>query len=808
MNRTRKCFLAVWLIVLTNIGLLMCFRVETKADDEICIIDDVLDVNIYKADEFISKNDDNIYYFNDSIKLKLMEKEDEPDEVQRERDILKTEYPDMEIKVGIEDHYAKSIYDGDGFLDFSELPESSILVENTNDEKKQIYKFEAVRLYKLYIEKDGNKDVKKVIERRSISPIYQFVFDMDKPLVEREGNNSMDVEGSSARFHITDESGISEIVFLRNGNEADRVNIAIDKRIVEYEYEIELVKENDKDDEVKLIVTDLAGNKTEYEYNYYIDDVPPEIELAGVNRGEIYKDFAGLRVDVSDNSGHNFLFYKCVYTDETGNQNVLENGTIEIAGTGKIERSYGSEGIYDVTTFSYDDSGNYSDVYRSCFAVDAKAPELSFENVVPGNIYNSDVTLYACVREMFFDGAYAEIRATLTDLQGTRDLALSPYELAARNSKNLYTFSEEGVYHITFRASDSAGHECFKECEFTIDKSAPVFNINIGNMSSDSFDMNKLQALSEKPKISVSAYDLASEYVAKVVLYRNEKENGYKEVENSDIVSIGKNTEFEMDVPYEGEYTLKAVFVDGANNTSEESISFIVDENPPVIGYINDFNEKYLKYFSLPKEFSDYITDMTNVRYKAYLNSKEVNSAKIEKDGKYILQIVAEDEAGNISEERAAFIVDSTVPKIVVSGLADNGQVAKDDSVKLTLLDDDDYFKSVQINGEVVAIDNDKEVNVKASDYGDYDISVVASDYAGNEVTEVIKMQCAMSANPFTIKIDKSDIETLTKTDDEIRESFFDKNRNIVMLIIGGLVAATGVIFGVFSFVDMRKNKG
>ena len=81
--------------------------------------------------------------------------------------------------------------------------------------------------------------------------------------------------------------------------------------------------------------------------------------------------------------------------------------------------------------------------------------------------------------------------------------------------------------------------------------------------------------------------------------------------------------------------------MDGANNTSEESISFIVDENPPVIGYINDFNEKYLKYFSLPKEFSDYITDMTNVRYKAYLNSKEVNSAKIEKDGKYILQIGA-----------------------------------------------------------------------------------------------------------------------------------------------------------------------
>ena len=79
---------------------------------------------------------------------------------------------------------------------------------------------------------------------------------------------------------------------------------------------------------------------------------------------------------------------------------------------------------------------------------------------------------------------------------------------------------------------------------------------------------------------------------------------------------------------------------------------------------------------------------------------------------------------------------------------------------------------------------------------------------AGNEVTEVVKMQCAMAENPFNVKINESDIKTLTKNDEQIRESFFEKFGLKGLLISSGIIVTTVVIFGVFAFVDTKKNKG
>ena len=77
-----------------------------------------------------------------------------------------------------------------------------------------------------------------------------------------------------------------------------------------------------------------------------------------------------------------------------------------------------------------------------------------------------------------------------------------------------------------------------------------------------------------------------------------------------------------------------------------------------------------------------------------------------------------------------------------------------------------------------------------------------------NEIKEVVKMQCALSDNPFKVTIDDTDIKTLTKNDTKIRESFFDRYGSLKILAICSVFALPVLIFALYRFVDTKKNKG
>ena len=512
-----------------------------------------------------------------------------------------------------------------------------------------------------------------------------------------------------------------------------------------------------------------------------------------------------------ENCSKQNVFFKCLYSDGTGTTKCLEDLTGGYESEAILERTYTEEGVYDIVTFSYDESGNYSETIRISFGIDKGAPKVAIDNVINDNIYNAPVSIYATVKELFFEGVNANVEAVLKDKSGERKLDVSPFVIGAKTNRNVYTFSKDGSYTVTLTAKDAVNREANTSCRFVIDRTAPLIEIKAGSGSESDFtnvDEGKTTVCSKRPTFNIATYDDTSEYDICAVLYKKGGDGNYREEKRENVVSVGREAVFPIEVTSEGEFTLKVTLVDKALNTSEKTVSFIVDEEPPVIAYIDAFNEKYLKYFTLPENMKDYIQDATKVKYKAYLNSKEVSSVELKKDGKYILQIVAEDEAGNTSEKVSAFIVDNTMPKVIVHGIENGGNVKKDEVVKLTLFDDNDFFKSVCVNGEEMSIDDSKEVSIKANDYGDYDISVVAADYAGNEIKEVVKMQCALSDNPFKVTIDDTDIKTLTKNDTKIRESFFDRYGSLKILAICSVFALPVLIFALYRFVDTKKNKG
>lgn len=778
-----------------------------------------LDMNLQCSDHDIETNDDNIYYSNKEITVRFPDSVfEQEDIVESEIEAIKSEYGEDELIVQVDEFAGKSVWDGNSFSSFEELDEKEVCLSPKEGDKyeRNAVRFEYIKSYKLY----SGENLIKIIDITYMSEPYQFIFDMTAPVIERIGAADYSdpvSSGNSAVVRIKDAAGISKIELYRNSNLADVVNITEEKRMIEYEYEINLIKENSDKDEVLIKVWDLSGNESTFSMSYMIDNKAPEIKITTEDGqaadGRIFSEAVTIKTIAADNSGKCSIFYKCFYSDGTGNTTCIENGTKEFDKEAKVFNRYYEEGVYDIVAFAYDDSGNYSETCRASFGIDKYSPIVTLENVVNGKIYNGPVSVYATLRDLFFDGVSAEVVGTVADKSGERKLEISPFMIAAKVNRNVYTFYEDGCYRLKLKSKDTTGRESECECGFVIDRKPPEINVHAEKGLEDFIERANSQSgekivCGEKPKLIVETEDELSEYEILSALYRKDEDGSFREEGLEKIVSIGKKAAFPIDIKREGEYLLKISLKDTAGNSSEKSIAFIVDEEPPVIGYIDSFNEKYLKYFKLTDNMKNYISDATKVTYKTYLNAKEVGNVDLKKDGKYILQIVAEDEAGNMSEQMAAFIVDNTSPKVIVHGMEDGGKVSKDDVIKLTLFDEADYFKSVTVNGENLSMPDNKEINIKATKYGDYDIAVVAADYAGNEVTEVVKMQCAMAENPFNVKINESDIKTLTKNDEQIRESFFEKFGLKGLLISSGIIVTTVVIFGVFAFVDTKKNKG
>ena len=828
MKVDKECWLIFLTIVFINFFIVVALSIAVLADEtgsEIIDEERLLVMDIAYGGEPISHTQDEIYYCNDSIVVSFPEVMAEEEQIiNDEVNNLKQKYPSEEISYYVDEYRMKSLYDGEKFLEYEQTEDNSFTfspVENDSYRKSAV-RFKTIKSYKICHTKGGESKIGKVVDIKYKSNPYQFIFDVQKPEIITNtisGIGSMSDgavlinNGDNTEFKIKDDSGIKRIELIKNGEIIDEVNLAGEKRIIEYDYTVPLLKEKEDTDTIELRAYDLSSNSNSYSISYFVDMVSPGISMEGIEDGTIAGSSVNIKISVADNSDKENLYYKCMFTDEDGGESCIENLTHSFEGASELVREYVNEGIYDIVTFSYDESGNYSETLKLSFGIDKEAPKVFFENVEDGKVYSSEVSLYAAVKEMFFDKVEASISGTISDDNGERNLDITPYIVEAKLNKNIYTFWKDGKYKIKLKAKDFSNRESEAIIGFTIDKSAPFINVSLtskegnegGMARSDRKDATMI--CNSSPIIKITTSDKHSEYETNAVLYRKEKDGGYTEVGKTNVVSVGKLADYNVDVPTEGEFLFRVSAKDIAGNVSEKSISFIVDKTPPVIGYIDSFNEKYLKYFTMPKSMKDYIKDMTSVNYKAFLNSKEIDTCEIKKDGKYILQILAEDEAGNTSEEAIAFIVDNTLPKVIVHGIENGGQVKKDEIVKLTLFDEDDYFKSVIVNGENISISDEKEVSVKADKYGEYDISVVAADYAGNEITEEIKMQCALSENPFTVKLDETNIKTLTKNDAQIRESFLENNHMLKYVIICGIIVATAVIFACFSFVDMGKNK-
>jgi len=230
--------------------------------------------------------------------------------------------------------------------------------------------------------------------------------------------------------------------------------------------------------------------------------------------------------------------------------------------------------------------------------------------------------------------------------------------------------------------------------------------------------------------------------------------DGDGNVTNLSFGSLKQNangTAYENIFEEDGQYSLTIVTVDAAGNESTESIQFTIDKAEPVIQDITNIWSGTMTGF----EYIDpttLVSDMTDCEIHMYLNGVEYDGSEDLADGAYTLLITAEDELGHVVEMETSFVIDSTAPVFIVTGV-EKDQV-KDEAyeIVISLQLETDTLISVVLNGvEQPIVNNMCAITIDKK--GDYTLEVTAMDEAGNTSTDTYEFKYGEEFNWWIIVV-------------------------------------------------------
>ncbi|MCR4755974.1 MAG: hypothetical protein K5868_10715 [Lachnospiraceae bacterium] len=621
------------------------------------------------------------------------------------------------------------------------------------------------------------------------SAVYYVWLDFTPPTLELESDKDFDVWTSSdikCRVTYNDAGTKPKRISVRCGEDT-----ILDETCEGGSYcgdgrEFVLSKESasEKGDELTIQVYDRAGNVSTLNRIVKIDRTAPSVELEGADNGGIYSASPRLRVKGEDAHPSTVcLGYKVIRTVDGSEETAAESaGTLSDL-KDKVLFEAGADGDYRIELKAKDAAGNESPKYSRYFRVDTTGPSVCFDGIADGAVLNTDGELKVNVGDNFDDPCKVSLSGTVLSAGTTRDLKMTEYKVNGRYSTNTYSFKADGEYSVTASATDAAGNTCSDSISFMVDKTAPVVEMINGFKSSDEVVLNSPPTLSFR--ITESNYETAS---VSCELKHIEDDKQVK-CDTPEWIMSSSKSDFNVTIDNEGTYELNVRASDMAGNRAGKSLKFTLDTTKPEIDYIDDLNRKYVKSFKLPDNFTDYIKDESGVDYRAYVNSENYDEgSEINEDGKYVLKVIAVDDAGNQAEKTVEFIVDGTAPRVVIEGMDDDGSVNKDDVLILSLYDEEDYFTSVKLNGqELITDDKQKTVEVKIPEYGEYTIDITASDMAENVLTQTIDAKCA---NSSPVEKGTATVRTLKKN----AKPGHNKGIRILLIALTVIVLAGAVV--------------
>ena len=564
--------------------------------------------------------------------------------------------------------------------------------------------------------------------------------------------------------------------------------------------------------EVKVSVVDNAGNVNSKEsFTYHIDNKSPNVDrfeflpktsdnisetseyIEYIEYGYYFKKDFIANIHISDSapsSGLNKAEYRLVSYDD-GERKGEKTGEVIISdGIAHIDIPAGFKGQIFVKAF--DNVGNYSDEQTpKAFVADDIPPEINISEIggsrysdANGNkLFTDDIAVTVTItdtksgireigyyqtsendgferRVLEIDGTGVEVDSEIGD---GWVIVKKDVNLVTEITKTFIFDKDNNDITLAFDAMDNSGNvnESVQSETFTIDKTAPIINVDINN------GINNTIYYNAENRAVMTIDVIERNFDARLI--QAEIENAY----NGNIPNISfqniSSTEHRAVVTFsEGDYTFDIRGTDLGGHSAEVNLDyekvrrFYVDETPPVVeenfsdfvsrdteNYLNtektavikitehnfDPNLVGLKILKKDAGTEHNENDLTDVTYSMVSmadwsddNDTHTISIKFDDDAVYRIEISPSDPSGNTSDYRSSeiFEIDTTLP--VVS--AKNGSFV-DEKNAVEFLDIYPYDRK----DESVPTVEFTDVNF---DYIKYSLTVYTPEYTnGRELSEV-----------------------------------------------------------------------
>lgn len=593
---------------------------------------------------------------------------------------------------------------------------------------------------------------KNVSEASEIS--HTFTEDGDYEVtVEAEDKAGNKTEPKKLHFTVDNAKPVLKIAGVTDGkfySKGQSVNISVDERnfknnsvqlSVTRRVEVDGVKANfpigewknvaalsdlayefdrDGDYEISVSATDAAGNEgVAQKVLFTIDQVQPELSISGVENDHHYRSDQPVSFRISDRN------IDLSQTHLKVERNGKAYGIGSPALTSKIGAAknftFSEEGSYVLSLDTADKAGNKKVHEQIAFIIDKTNPAVTIDGAENNSFNPTGKNVTISVDELNF-------ATNNVDISATKDGANFPIGIwrnSGKLSKLGYNFTQDGLYTVLATATDKAGNgPISQKLTFTVDKVKPAIEIT-GVKNNAYYNVDK--------PVNVKIRDTNLD-VNRISVTRSGAGYGVGGFTvNGDAASLSHT------FSKEGDYSMVVEATDKAGNSYSETMKFTIDKTKPVItpkfkGENRVIkNGEYINKVFTPEFALDEAEDMI---ITATLNNGANMGKNIPvaaKEMAYTYKILARDKAGNESTLEISFTLDTTKPKLDVSGVLD-GFFNKDIAPKVVYSDIhlDQSKTSVTLNGKPFT--NGTKLEYEQ----DYILKAVVTDLASNVTTRTI----------------------------------------------------------------------
>lgn len=330
---------------------------------------------------------------------------------------------------------------------------------------------------------------------------------------------------------------------------------------------------------------------------------------------------------------------------------------------------------YAVSVEVTNNAGTTGSMDKQVF-IDKDKPKVTLSGIDYGEHFKEDKTFYTEVQDVSYSDTKTVYVITRTLDGKTYDVPAAVFHSKKQNDSCKRTMTAEGLYKIYAVTTDSAGNKSISNTlSFVIDKTAP--RLSVSGTGKDSMNGTP---------VSIDFACVESFFATNEIFIDVERTlDGNTVKENiKGFPKNAKKASMRHTFSEDGTYVVTISATDKAGNVAEsKSITFSVDCTKPEIRISGTDNyEQWNKAVNLRISVTESYYAGSNIQISGtrtdidgnvheiaisdfkYTGKLSSVSRLFEEDGKYALEIVAKDEAGNREHTEVHFVIDCTDPEI------------------------------------------------------------------------------------------------------------------------------------------------